>query len=75
MRLDDLSFGELRDLALLRGLSARAAHLGLQMLLKSESGEAYSEEDSGAWIVEAGFIERRRAALDEDRHLLTAILA
>lgn len=54
-----------------RGRSGRAAHLGLQMLLNSEQGDAYAEERVAGWLEEAGFGAVRVDALDADRHLMT----
>ncbi|UCC25630.1 MAG: class I SAM-dependent methyltransferase [Gemmatimonadales bacterium] len=56
----------------LRGRSRRAAHLALQMLLKSDRGDAHSEEEIRGWMEDAGFGDVRVDALDRDRHLLTA---
>jgi SAM-dependent methyltransferase/DNA-binding transcriptional ArsR family regulator len=57
----------------LRGRSSRAAHLGLQMLLKSARGDAYSEAEIRQWMREAGLVDDRVDALDEDRHIVTAL--
>jgi ubiquinone/menaquinone biosynthesis C-methylase UbiE len=57
----------------LNGRSRRAPDLSLRMLLTSESGKAYSEGEIAAWLDEAGFSEMRVDALDQDRHLLTAV--
>jgi len=57
----------------LRGRSSRAAHLGLQMLLRSDAGDTYSEEQLRGWLVDAGLSDVRVDALDADRDLLTAI--
>ncbi len=53
-----------------RGRSGRAAHLGLQMLLKSEQGDAHPEASVAAWLAEAGLAEIRVEELDPDRHLM-----
>jgi SAM-dependent methyltransferase len=57
----------------LRGRSTRAAQLGLQMLLKSEAGDTYSEEQIGGWMREAGLSELHVDGLDEERYLITAV--
>ena len=56
-----------------RGLSRRAASLGIRMLLKSERGDACSERAIRTWMQDAGFTDTRVDALDGDRHLLTAV--
>jgi SAM-dependent methyltransferase len=55
-----------------RGRSGRAAHLGLQMLLKSEGGDTYPETSVARWLAEAGLTAPRVEELDPDRHLMTA---
>lgn len=56
----------------LRGHSGRAARFGVQMLLKTDGGDAYSAEEVGAWLEEAGFEGARVDDIDEDRQLVTA---
>ncbi len=58
----------------LRGRSARAAHLGLQMLLRSDAGDAYSDEQVRLWMAGAGLSDIRVDSLDEDRQLVTGML-
>jgi SAM-dependent methyltransferase len=57
----------------LRGRSAKAARFGVQMLLKSDGGDAYSEAQITEWLDEAGFAGVQVADLDPDRQLLTAV--
>lgn len=57
-----------------RGRSRRAAHLGLQMLLKSEGGDTYPEASVAGWLEDAGLTGTRVDELDPDRHLMTAVL-
>ncbi len=56
----------------LRGRSGKAARFGVQMLLKSEGGDAYSEADLTEWVEAAGFAGIQVTDLDPDRQLLTA---
>lgn len=57
----------------LRGRSTKAGHFGIQMLLKSDGGDAYSEADFTEWLADAGFGGVQVADLDPDRQLLTAV--
>ena len=57
----------------LRGRSGRAPPMGLQMLLKTEAGDTYSEETIGGWMEAAGLGDVRVDDLDEDRQLVTAL--
>jgi SAM-dependent methyltransferase len=57
----------------LRGRSHRAAPMGLQMLLRSEAGDTYSADAIGEWLTAAGLTDVEVGALDEDRHLVTAV--
>lgn len=57
----------------IRDESPRAARFALVMLLKTEEGNTYSEEEYAAWLQDAGFGHPRLDALDEERQLLTAI--
>jgi len=57
----------------LRGRSSRAAHLGLRMLLKSASGDTYSEAQLRTWMEEAGLTDMRVAEIDDDRQLVTGV--
>jgi len=56
-----------------RGRSARAARFALVMLLKSDEGNTYSEEEIGGWLRDAGFRDPVCSAIDEDRHVITAV--
>lgn len=56
-----------------RGLSRTAAYVGLRMLLKSERGDAYAVEEIQRWMEAAGFRDPRVVALDEERHVVTAV--
>ncbi|MDX1568744.1 MAG: methyltransferase, partial [Longimicrobiales bacterium] len=58
-----------------RGASPRAARFALTMLLKTEEGNTYSEEEYAEWLRAAGFRDVRLERLDEDRQLLTAVRA
>lgn len=57
----------------LRGRSGRAARFGVQMLLHTQGGDAYGEDEVADWSSEAGFGDVRVDDLDSDRQLLTAI--
>lgn len=57
----------------LLGRSPHAGRLGLRMLLKSEDGEAYSSEQLGGWLSEAGIHDLRIDELDPERQLMTGI--
>lgn len=56
-----------------RGASPRAARFALVMLLRTEGGNTYREEEYAAWLREAGFHDPRMVDLDADRQLVTAI--
>lgn len=56
-----------------RGRSRRALHFALVMLLRTEGGNTYGEEEVGAWLDEAGFRGPETVQVDEDRHLVTAV--
>ncbi|NIP58615.1 MAG: methyltransferase domain-containing protein [Gemmatimonadetes bacterium] len=56
-----------------RGRSARAPRFALVMLLKSEEGNTYSEEEIGCWLRDAGFRNPVCSAIDDDRHVITAV--
>lgn len=43
------------------------------MLLKSEDGDAYSEDQLGAWMSDAGFGDLRVEDLDPERQLITGV--
>lgn len=57
----------------LRGRSRKAARFGVQMLVKSDGGDAYTEEEITEWLTDAGFSDAEVADLDPDRQLLTAV--
>ena len=42
------------------------------MLIKSDEGDAYSEEQISGWLTEVGFEDVRVDDLDADRQLMTA---
>jgi len=56
-----------------RGRSRRAVHFALVMLLRTEGGDTYPEDEVGAWLEDAGFVEPETVRVDEDRHLITAV--
>lgn len=56
-----------------RGHSPRAARFALLMLMKTEGGNTFSEDDYRSWLDEAGFSEMEVAALDPERQLVTAV--
>lgn len=57
----------------IRGSSPRAPRFALVMLLRTEEGDAHSEESYVAWLREAGFERPEVADLDGERQLLTAV--
>ncbi|MGD8320432.1 MAG: class I SAM-dependent methyltransferase [Gemmatimonadota bacterium] len=59
----------------LRGRSPRAARFGIQMLLHTDQGNAYGEDQVKRWLDEAGFAGVQVADLDENRQLVTALKA
>ena len=56
-----------------RGRSSRAVRFALVMLLKTEGGNTYTEDEIAGWLRGAGFREPETAQVDEDRHLITAV--
>ena len=58
-----------------RGRSPRAARFAIVMLLRTEGGDTYSEEDYREWLADAGFGDVRVEDLDplRERQLLTAV--
>lgn len=60
-----------------RDRSPRAARFAIVMLLRTEGGDTYSEQDYRDWLTEAGFGELRVEDLDplRERQLLTAVRA
>jgi SAM-dependent methyltransferase len=67
--------GVLAVAELLRGRSARAASLAIQMLLKTEAGDMYMFDELSGWMAEAGFTDARLDALDDERDLVSAVRA
>jgi C-methyltransferase len=59
----------------LRGRSGRAARFAVQMLLHTDEGDAYGEDEVAAWLEEAGFADPSVDDLDAERQLLTAVRA
>lgn len=56
-----------------RGRSPRAPRFALVMLLRTEGGSTYSEEQHAAWLREAGFVDPELSELDAERQLVTAV--
>ncbi len=56
-----------------RGRSRRAVRFALVMLLRTDGGNTYSEDEVGAWLAEAGFEAPETVQVDDDRHLITAL--
>ena len=57
----------------LRGRSPRAARFGIQMLLHTDEGNAYGQEELSAWLLESGFAAIEVVDLDAQRQLVTAM--
>lgn len=57
----------------LRGRSPRAARFALVMLMRTEAGNTWSEDEIGAWMREAGLEDPRTVELDEERQLVSAV--
>ena len=57
----------------LRSRSSRAGQLGLQMLLRSEAGDTYSEEQLRDWMVAAGLTDVRVDGIDGERSLVIGV--
>jgi SAM-dependent methyltransferase len=57
----------------LRGRSPRAARFGIQMLLHTDEGDAYDQEELSAWLSEAGFAAIEVTDVDAQRQLVTAV--
>lgn len=55
-----------------RGRSRRAVRFALVMLLRTEAGNTYTEDEIAAWLAEAGFEAPETVQVDDDRHLITA---
>ena len=56
-----------------RGRSSRAVRFALVMLLKTEGGNTYTEDEVAGWLERAGFGSPMTVQVDEDRHLITAM--
>ena len=57
----------------IRGESNRAPRFALVMLLRTPGGNTYSRDEVEGWLSEAGFGAPRLDAVDEDRHMITAL--
>lgn len=58
----------------LRGRSARAPLFAVLMLLRTEAGDTYTEEECREWLEAAGFGDVRVEDADRDRQLVTGVL-
>lgn len=58
-----------------RGRSDRAVRFAMVMLLKTEGGNTYAEEEIASWLSAAGFRTPETVQVDDDRHLITAVRA
>lgn len=56
-----------------RGRSHRATRFAIVMLLRTEGGNTYSEEEYGEWLQEAGFKGIEVADVDDDRQIVSGI--
>jgi len=56
-----------------RGRSGRAARFALVMLLHTEEGDTYTEDEIGRWLREAGFLAPLCSDIDDDRQVVTAV--
>ncbi len=56
-----------------RGRSGRAARFAVQMLLHTEEGDTYAEDEVVGWLEAAGFVDAHVDDLDVDRQLVTAL--
>ncbi len=56
-----------------RGRSSRAVRFAMVMLLRTDGGNTYSEDEIGNWLESAGFRGPETVQVDEDRHLITAL--
>jgi len=57
----------------LRKRSRRAARFAVQMLLRSDEGDAYGEDEIVGWMEGAGFEAARVDDVDPDRQIVTAL--
>ena len=55
-----------------RGRSSRAARFALVMLMRTDGGNTYGEDEIGGWMEGAGLVDVRLEDLDPDRQLVTA---
>lgn len=58
----------------LRGRSRRAGYIGMQMLLKSDEGGAYSASEVEGWMMSAGLEKCVVTDVDDIRQLVTGVL-
>lgn len=56
-----------------RGRSAFAPLFAITMLLQTERGNTYSEEEYRSWLEGAGYSEMRIKDIDDDRQIVTAV--
>jgi len=56
-----------------RGRSGKAARFAVQMLLHTQEGDAYTEDDLVGWLEAAGFADARIDDLEPERQLITAL--
>jgi len=60
---------------MLRGRSPRAARFAVVMLLRTEAGDTYTEDDYRSWLREAGFRDVEVDDIEPDRQLVTGLRA
>jgi SAM-dependent methyltransferase len=56
-----------------RGRSPRAARFALVMLMRTDRGNTYSEEEYHGWLRDAGFRDPETVDVDVDRQVVTAV--
>lgn len=56
-----------------RGRSDRAAYFALIMLLRTEGGDTYSEEQLAGWLEAGGFRDPETVDVDDQRQLVTGV--
>ncbi|MFW6083846.1 MAG: class I SAM-dependent methyltransferase [Gemmatimonadota bacterium] len=56
-----------------RGRSGRAVRFAMVMLLKTEGGNTYTEDELASWLESAGFRGAETVQVDDDRHLILAV--
>ncbi len=59
----------------MRGRSPRAARFAIVMLLRTEEGDTYTEEEYQQWLDDAGFDDVVVDDIDVDRQLISALKA